>query len=105
MPILDEVKLKYSKENINFISISVDNDSIKLVNFNKKGKFKFKDITIENLKYRNAILNTLDNRAPDKWISTYSVPVTYLIKNKKVLKKIDGTVEKQELIDFIEKNK
>ena len=38
MPILDEVKLKYSKENINFISISVDNDSIKLVNFNKKEK-------------------------------------------------------------------
>jgi thiol-disulfide isomerase/thioredoxin len=105
MPLLDEVKSKYSKENINFISISVDNDSIKLVNFNKKGKFKFKDITLENLKYRNAILNTLDNRSPDKWISSYSVPVTYLIKNKKVVKKIDGTVEKQELIDLIEQNK
>ena len=105
MPLLNEVKSKYSKEKINFISISVDNDSIKLVNFNNKGKFKFKDITIENLKYRNAILNTLENRTPDKWISSYSVPVTYSIKNKKVLKKVEGTIEKKELIDIIEKYK
>lgn len=105
IPVLNEVQKKYSKNNIHFISLSVDNDSIKLVQFLEKKKFNFKDITIENLKYRNAILNTLEGKKSDKWISSHSVPITYLIKNKKVLKKIDGTVEKEELIKFIESNK
>lgn len=105
MPILNEVQKKYSNSNIHFISLSVDNDSIKLVRFLEKKKFNFKDITIENLKYRNAILNTLEGEKSDKWISSHSVPITYLIKNKKVLKKIDGTIEKEELIKLIENNK
>lgn len=103
--ILNAVKEHYSSDKINFISISVDNDSIKLINFLKKDKFKFTDITLNNLQYRNAILNTLENKKTDEWISSQSVPVTYLIKNKKVIAKIDGTVEKKELIDLIEKNK
>lgn len=105
MPSLNDVKQKYEKDSINFISISIDKDSIKMINFNKKGKFKFEDITIKNLEFRNAILNTLENRKPDKWISSNSVPITYIIKNKKVLKKIDGTIGKDELINLIEKYK
>lgn len=104
IPELNSIREQYKDDSINFISISVDNDSIKLINFLNKDKFKFKDITISNLKYRNAILNSLENRTPDKWISSQSVPITYLIKNKKVVGKIDGTIEKQELIELIEKN-
>lgn len=105
MPILNDIKSNYNLQKINFISISVDTDSIKLADFNSRKFFKFDDITIKNLEYINAILNTLENRKPDKWISSNSVPVTYLIKNKKVLEKIEGTVEKDELVMLIEKHK
>ena len=102
---LNSIKTKYKNDSFNFISLSVDNDSIKLIKFLSKGKFKFKDITMSNLKYRNAIFNTLEGDKTDKWISSQSVPKTYLIKNNKVVAKINGTIESQELIDLIEKNK
>jgi thiol-disulfide isomerase/thioredoxin len=102
---LNKIKNNYSKEDINFISMSVDTDSIKLINFISKKKFKFKDITLENLSYRNSILNTLENRKPEKWISTNVVPVTYIIKDKRVIAKIEGEIDYKELIDLIEKNK
>lgn len=105
IPDLNSVKDKYKNESFNFISLSVDNDSIKLLKFLSKGKFNFTDVTMDNLKYRNAILNTLEGEKADNVISSQSVPITYLIKNNKVVAKIDGTIEKQELIDMIEKNK
>ena len=104
MPMLNEIKDEYSHKNIDFISISVDTDSIKLNSFLKKRKFKFKDITLQNLEYRTAILNFLENKPADNKISSYSVPVTYLIQNKKILKKIDGGLEsKHELTREIDK--
>ncbi len=105
LPELNEIKEQYKNDKIDFISISVDNDSIKLINFINKGKFKFNDVTISNLAYRNSILNTLENRKPEEWISSYSVPVTYLIKNRKVIAKIDGQIEKTELMNLINENK
>lgn len=105
MPLLNRVKRKYNNDKISFLSMSIDTDSIKLVNFLNKNKFEFTDITFDNLKYRNAILNTLENKKADEWIASQSVPVTYLIKNKKIVFKIDGTTEKQELIALIEKYK
>ena len=105
IPDLNSVKDKYKNESFDFISLSIDNDSIKLVKFLSKGKFNFTDVTMDNLKYRNAILNTLEGEKADNVITSQSVPITYLIKNNKVVAKIDGTVEKQELLDLIEKNK
>ena len=105
MPELNSVQKKYLSEKINFISLSVDNDSIKLIKFINKGKFKFQDITLSNLKYRTAILNNLEGRKPDKWISSHSVPVTYLLKNNKVLQKFDGAIGQNELISAIENYK
>lgn len=105
MPDLNSIKTKYKNDSFNFISLSVDNDSIKLIKFFNKDKFSFKDVTLINLKYRNAILNTLEGEKTDKWISSQSVPKTYLIKNNKVVAKIDGAIERQELIGLIEKYK
>lgn len=105
IPDLNSIKKLYNDERVVFLSLSVDTDSLKLEKFNKTEKFKFKDITFLDLKYKNAILNTIENRKVDKWISSYSVPVTYLIKNKKVVAKFDGTVEKDELTNAIEKYK
>lgn len=105
MPELNKVKNHFKKDSIYFLSISVDTDSIRLVNFLKKSKFDFNDITLSNLENRNAIINTLNNKKTDNWIESYSVPITYLIKNKKIIEKVDGLIEKEELIQLIEKNK
>jgi thiol-disulfide isomerase/thioredoxin len=103
MPELNQVKNKYKNQEIAFVSFSIDTDSLKLAKFNNTKKFQFTDVTLENLPYKNAILNFLENRPLDESISMQSVPVTYIIRNKKVLKKFDGTVEGAELIAAIDK--
>ena len=105
IPILNEIKDINKQSNIAFLSISVDTDSIKLINFNKTKKFHFDDITLKNILFRRAIFNTLEGKKPDSWISSQNVPITYLIKNKIVLKKIDGTITKTELKIAIDKYK
>lgn len=105
MPTLNLIQEKYQNQNFEFISISVDTDSLKVIKFVESGKFKFNDITLQDLKYRNAILNCLENRKLDQWISSKSVPITYLIKNKKVLKKLDGSISGEELEKAINKYK
>ena len=103
MPMLNEIKSEYKNKNIEFLSLSVDKDSIKLKAFLKKDKFDFKDITLNNLEFRSAILNFLENKPLDNKIDSYSVPVTYLVKDKKVLIKIEGGLEsKSELTDEID---
>ncbi len=105
MPTLNLIKEKYQNQNIEFVSISVDTDSLKMIKFLKSGKFKFNDITLQDLKYRNAILNRLENKKMDQWISSKSVPITYLIKNKKVVEKFEGSIDKEELETAINKFK
>jgi len=62
IPELNAIKKQFNDKSIDFLSLSIDTDSIKLLKFNDSHKFKFKDITFENLKYKNSILNTLENR-------------------------------------------
>lgn len=103
MPMLNKIKEKYQSENIEFLSMSIDTDSIKLKKFINSNKFKFKDITIQNLEYKNAILNYLENKPLEENISSQSIPKTYLIKNNKVVFKIDGEADEKELIKEINK--
>jgi thiol-disulfide isomerase/thioredoxin len=103
MPMLNKVKGKYQNENIEFLSLSMDTDSTRLSKFINKNKFDFKDITFENLEYKNSILNFLENKPLDEVINSQSIPITYLIKNNKVIKKIDGQAEEKELITEIDK--
>jgi len=81
----------------------LDTDSLKLAQFNNTKKFHFTDVTVENLAYINAIHNFLENRPLDEKISMQSVPITYIIRNKKVLKKFDGSIEAAELTAAIDK--
>lgn len=92
VPMLNEIKQIYSGKNVSFLSFSVDTDSVKLVQFNEGGKFKFKDITLENLAYKTAILNFLNEKPRNNKVSSYTVPATYLIKDKKVAHKIIGGI-------------
>lgn len=101
IPELNNVKNKFNKRPIKFISLSMDKDSLKLIKFLKKEKFKYEDITLTNLEFIDAIINTLENKPTDKWISSYSIPVTYLIKDQKVIQKIEGKMEKDELINYL----
>jgi len=103
MPTLNLIKEKYKNDAIQFLSLSVDEDSTKLAAFNTSGKFNFTDITFADLTYRNSILNYLENEPLDHVISTNSVPKTYLIKNKKVIKKYNGGIESDELTNVIDK--
>lgn len=105
MPELNKIKEKYHRDSVHFLSLSVDTDSIKLVKFNNTQKFKFKDITLSDLQYKQAILNTLENKKTSNYISSYTVPITYLIKNKKVVEKFDGVVDTDELDSAIGKYK
>jgi thiol-disulfide isomerase/thioredoxin len=104
MPALNEVKRLYADSDIAFISYSIDKDSVKLAQFLSSGRFEFTDITLENRAYRNAIMNTLKGKAPDAWIGVHSVPITYIIRNRKVLEKVTGTIGKEELIALIGKH-
>ena len=102
MPALNEIKKKYKNKNIEFISFSLDSDSIRMKKFINTNKFEFKDVTLENLKYKNSILNFLENKPLNCNISSQTIPITYLIKNKKIIKKFDGLVDEKELIFAIE---
>lgn len=102
MPMLNEIKTEFAGKNIEFLSFSVDKDSVQLAKFLKNDQFFFKDITVENLEYRTAIVNYLENKPAENSLNSLSIPMTYLIKNKKVVKRIDGTLEsKQELVEAI----
>ncbi len=103
MPMLNDIKKNYSDKNVEFLSFSVDTDSVKLREFLKKDKFDFKDITFENLEYRTSILNYLAERPIDYKISQYSVPVTYLIKNNEVIKELNGGLSEGELETELDK--
>jgi len=105
MPALNEVKRLYGDGDIAFISYSIDKDSVKLAQFLSSGRFEFTDITMENLAYRTAILNTLRGKKPDAWIASYAVPMTFIIRDRKVLEKVTGTVEKEELVAMIERHR
>jgi len=105
MPMLNDVKRQYQGENIAFISISVDTDSLKLADFIASEKFEFIDMTFKNRPYRTAIMNMLRGKEHSQWIGSYTVPMIYIIKNKKVLEMVDGTMERNELIEMIEKHK
>ncbi|UPQ80373.1 TlpA family protein disulfide reductase [Flavobacterium azooxidireducens] len=98
-PIFQE--LQKEKSHVEFYFLSVDKDSLKLSNFLNKNKY-LNDITFENISYRNAILNSLNGKRPDEWIDSYTVPETYIIKKSKVVKKITGSVNYDELKSIIE---
>jgi len=105
MPALNEVKRSYAGEPVDFISFSIDKDSLKLVKFLDSGKFEFTDITFDNLAYRNAILNVLRGKKSDDSISSISVPMTFIFRGTEVLEFVKGTLEREELVELIDRHR
>ncbi len=102
MPLLNDIKEEYENK-AEFISSSLDRDSTALVNFIDSGKFDFKDITLENIAYRDAITNFLAQRPLDFQNKNWSIPITYLIKNGEVKSTLNGKLSDGELESEIDK--
>ncbi|WP_449399586.1 TlpA family protein disulfide reductase [Chryseobacterium wanjuense] len=108
MSVLNKVKKQMNNNSdIVFLSYSLDNDSLKIKNFNASKRFDFKDITLENYSYKNSILLALDankNEINNSIIniSSTELPETFIIKNGKVVYIAKGTVNYE---DFLEKLK
>lgn len=90
MPVF--IKLKNNFPAVKFATISIDKDEKKLSQSIRKFHLT-NDITLENSEYRRAIRNFLDNRELKSLIRTEVVPVTYIIKNRKVIYKTTGTID------------
>jgi hypothetical protein len=93
--------LQKSFPSTKFAMLSIDMNEEDLT----KGIDKFKvtnDVTLQNRQYRMAIRNFLENRDYSSIISTEVVPVTYFVKNGKVVKKIEGSIEYDEAKNIIE---
>jgi len=103
-PCLEEIpefqKAAKKYKDVKFAFLSIDTDEGKLKDYLSKNKLK--DITFENADYRWAIRNILEGRKENRLVKTDAVPITYFIKNGKVLKKIEGSMERQELVSNIE---
>ncbi|MDH6252671.1 thiol-disulfide isomerase/thioredoxin [Chryseobacterium sp. H1D6B] len=101
MPKLNQIKRQLNNSKIIFLSYSIDNDTIKVKQFNSTKKFDFKDITLQNYYYKNSILTSLnanENNVNNSIIniSSTEIPLTYIIKNGKVIHKEVGTIDYQE---------
>jgi thiol-disulfide isomerase/thioredoxin len=96
MPALNRLKDKYKNSNdVEFLSLSLDNDSLKIKKFINNQNFHFRDITLDNIKYRDTILALLENKRMSI-IKTQSIPKTFLIRNMKLIMKIDGKLNKED---------
>lgn len=99
-PCIDEMpiftKMKKDFPTVKFATLSIDKDEKKLTSSIKDHNIS-DDITLENSKYRKAIRNFLEGRELNSLIKNEIVPVTYIIKNKKVVYKFTGTTDYDEL--------
>ena len=94
-------RLKKENPSIFFYRISIDTDHEKLTKAISKYN-KIEDLTLQNSDYRNAIINFLNGENLQNKKNNQIVPVTYLIKNGKVVDKIIGSVDYNNMIQKIE---
>ncbi len=98
LPIFE--KLKQDFPEYKFAMLSIDKNEEDLKNGIKKFKIS-NDVTLQNKSYRKAIRNFLEKRDPKSLTYTEIVPVTYFIKDGKVLRKIEGSIDYKEVSSII----
>lgn len=109
IPTLNMIKKEYNNSQISFLSLSLDNDSLKLERFNSSKRFSFQDVTFENYLYQKSILNNLNANEDEIstsviTISSTEIPITYIIKNQKIIKRITGKIDKESISKIIDEN-
>lgn len=100
-----------SDKNFNFVSISIDKDSVKLKKYLEKNEVvKRRDITLKNFNVRDSIFSKIQlsgskaNFGIIKFNSTI-IPYTVLIKNKAVIYKANDDIDFEKLKRLIDENK
>ncbi|MDR6159362.1 thiol-disulfide isomerase/thioredoxin [Chryseobacterium sp. SLBN-27] len=106
IPSLNKLKLEYKDNKINFISFSIDNmnDIEKLKKFIATKKFEWEDITIENLEYKKHLENLFYDKKPSMSfvsVSSFDVPRTLVIRNKKIIKEYNGLIDYNNISEFL----
>jgi len=103
-PCLDEMpmflKLPNEFKDVKFVTLSIDKDDNKLKQYLNQHK-NMPDITFQNASYRKAIRNFLEGRKEKSLMHTEIVPVTYFVKNGKVMKKVEGSMDYKEITTII----
>jgi|GEM_PF-851861 len=108
MPALNRLKNHFSdNKDIIFLSLSTDEDSIKINSFLDSDKFNFEDISIENFPYRKYILNHLKGKKTKSdpafyiRIESSEIPITYVIKDQKINYSHTGKIDSAKLYNQI----
>ncbi len=106
IPSLNRLKEDYRHSKIEFISYSIDtfNDVGKVKQFVASGKFKWKDVTIENLKYRKSIQNALYHNEVNSGsfqITSLEIPRTLILRNGKLIKEYNGLIDYHDISGFL----
>lgn len=85
-------KISEENPNIKFVFLSIDEDSEKLKTFLAKNTIN--DITLQNTEYIEAIKNFLGGNG---LLGYSAIPLTFIIKNGKVIDKNVGSIDYTEL--------
>ncbi|WP_143882950.1 TlpA family protein disulfide reductase [Chryseobacterium binzhouense] len=89
-------KLEKNNPTVKFATLSIDKDEKELIDAIKNYNLT-NDITLDNSEYRKAIRNFLENRDLNSLIRNEIVPVTYIIKEGKVIHKLTGSIDYDEV--------
>lgn len=90
MPLLD--KIKSENEDVNFVFLSIDEDENKLKVY--LSKHAINDITFQNKEYVTSIREFLGGKS---LLGLNAIPETYILKDGKVVDKIVGGIDYNEL--------
>lgn len=90
MPLFQKLELDFP--NMKFATLSIDKNEKDILKGIKDLNLK-NDVTIENREYRKSIRNFLEKRDSNSLIKNEMVPITYIIKDGKVIYKEIGSID------------
>lgn len=106
IPLLNKLKNDYNKEGLDFISYSIDSagDIEKLEKFIASKKFKWTDITIENLEYKKCLENLFYKKPASSnaiQVTSFEIPKTLIFKDRKLIKEYQGLIDYDNISKFL----
>ncbi|MFN8274112.1 MAG: TlpA disulfide reductase family protein [Flavobacteriaceae bacterium] len=109
-PVLDKIGNEFKDSNLRMVSVSIDDDTIRLKNFlDKRITIKKRDVTLRNIIFRDSIyrkIKFIDSGNENSVLNFTSkqVPYVVLVKNKKILYRTYGDLDIDTLKGIIKRN-
>lgn len=100
IPFLNHLKSKY--DNVHFLALSHDKDTLKAIEIKQKFQFEWEELLLKDYTYREDIKKLLEGNT---FIKIGNLPTTYFIKNGQILDKQSGQLDSLKTINFIDENK